>query len=206
MFFLELLVQHLQLLLYFFLCLRAILFSCRYLIASVFKDAFITSGFAWTCNFASPLGCQKPSSFLCHVQVYYLLLLLMVLLTVVSLPFHLDILVYEQLDVFIDRKVHRHLIDWIPSGALNGAFDSALLEANVPVLLRGRWTPVIPGDITTLMERNLLVENQNKLEDWHATYMCDCLWRLHNFQREVGKLTTKNEQGTVQIFGRLTEC
>jgi len=53
----------------------------------------------------------------------------------------------------------------IPNCALNDVFDSALLEAIVHVLLRGRQTPVIPGDITKLMASNLLVENQNKLED-----------------------------------------
>lgn len=105
----------------------------------------------------------------------YLLLLQMVLLAMILLPFHPDILVHEQLDVFIDRQVHRHLIDYIPKCALNGVFDSALLESIVPMLLRGKRTPVIPGDIATLMTRNLSVENQNKLEGLHATYLCDCL-------------------------------
>lgn len=99
------------------------------------------------------------------MQVCYLLLLLMVLLLVMPLSFHLDILVYEQLDVFIDREVHRHLIDCISSCALNGVFGSALLVAIVPVLVRGRRTLVIPRDIETLMARNLSVENQNKLKD-----------------------------------------
>jgi len=89
----------------------------------------------------------------------------MALLAMVSLPFHLYILFHEQLNLFMDRKVHRHLIDYIPSCALNDSFDSALLEAIVPVLLRGRQTHVIPRDIETLMERNMLVENQNKLKD-----------------------------------------
>jgi len=84
---------------------------------------------------------------------------------VTPLPFHLDILVHEQLDVFIDRKVHRHLIDYIPSYILNDVFESTLLEAIVPVLLRGKRTLVIPGDIATLIERNMSVENQNKLEE-----------------------------------------
>lgn len=99
------------------------------------------------------------------MHVCYLLLLVMVLLSMMSLPFHIDILVHEQLDVFIDKQFHRHLIDCILSCALNGVFDSALLEAIVLVLLRGRRTPVIPGDITTLIERNLSVENQQKLKD-----------------------------------------
>ena len=98
------------------------------------------------------------------MQVCYLLLLLMVLLTV-TLPFHLDILVHERLDVFIDMQVHRHLIDYIPSCTLNSVFESALLEVIVLVLLRDRRTPVMPRDIETLMEINLSVKNQNKLED-----------------------------------------
>lgn len=72
------------------------------------------------------------------MQVCCILALLMVLLAVMSLPFHLDILVHEQHDVFIDREVHGHLIDCIPSCAPNGAFDSALMEVDVPMLLRGR--------------------------------------------------------------------
>lgn len=80
------------------------------------------------------------------------------------LPFHLHILVHEQIDVFINRQVHRHLINFIPIRALNVVFDSALLKAIVPMLLRGRKTPVIPGDVATIMTRNLLVENQSKLK------------------------------------------
>ena len=50
----------------------------------------------------------------------------------------LDVLVYKQLDVFVSRKFHRHLIDCIPKCAMNGVFDSAHLETNVPMLLRVR--------------------------------------------------------------------
>ena len=37
----------------------------------------------------------------------------------------------------MDKHVHRHLIDYIPNCALNGVFDSALLETIVLVLLGG---------------------------------------------------------------------
>ena len=50
----------------------------------------------------------------------------------------LDVLSHEQLNVFMIRKAHGRLIDYIPKHALNGIFISALLEAIVPVLLRGR--------------------------------------------------------------------
>ena len=109
------------------------------------------------------MRCQQPSSYICHIQVCYLLLFLMVLLSMTPLPFHLDILVYEKLDVFMDKQVHRHLIDYIPCCALNGVFNSALLEAIIPVPLRGSRTPMIPRDIATLFVSNLPVENQNKL-------------------------------------------
>ena len=72
------------------------------------------------------------------MQVCCLLLLLMVLLVVTVLPFYLDILVHEKLDVFVSRKVNRHLIDYIPKRALNGVFISALLETTILVLLGGR--------------------------------------------------------------------
>lgn len=36
------------------------------------------------------------------------------------LPFDLDILVYEQISVFIDGQAHRHFLDHISSCALNG--------------------------------------------------------------------------------------
>ena len=62
----------------------------------------------------------------------------MVLLVVKLLSSYLDALVYEKLDVFMGRQVHRHLIDYIPSCALNNVFGSSLLEAIVLVLLRGR--------------------------------------------------------------------
>jgi len=77
----------------------------------------------------------------------------------------LDILVHEQLDVFVDRQFHRHLINCIPSCALNSVFDSALLEVIVLVLLKDKRTPLMPGDIATLMARNMSIKNQNKLED-----------------------------------------
>ena len=62
----------------------------------------------------------------------------MVLLTVVLLLSYFDVLVYEQLDVFVGRQVHGHLIDCIPKCALNGAFISTLMETIVPILLRSR--------------------------------------------------------------------
>ena len=89
----------------------------------------------------------------------------MVLLAVMLLPFHLDILVHEQLDVFVDKHVHRHLADCIPSCALNNVFDFALLKAIVLVLLRDIQAHVMHGDMETLMASNLSFENQNKLEE-----------------------------------------
>lgn len=51
----------------------------------------------------------------------------------------LDILVNEQLHVFVDRKVHKHVIAYILSCALNGAFDSAQLEDIILVRLGCGW-------------------------------------------------------------------
>ena len=62
----------------------------------------------------------------------------MMLLDVMMLLSYLDVLVYEQLDVFLGKPVHGHLIDYIPKCALNGVFVSTLLKTIVPVLLRGR--------------------------------------------------------------------
>ena len=62
----------------------------------------------------------------------------MMVLMVMLLLSYLDVVVYEQLDVFVSRQAHRHLIDCIPKHALNYVFVSALLEAIVPILLRGR--------------------------------------------------------------------
>ena len=61
-----------------------------------------------------------------------------VLLAVMMLPSYLDVLVYEQLDVFVGRNVHRRLIDFIPKCALNGVFKYTLLETMVPMMLRGK--------------------------------------------------------------------
>lgn len=74
----------------------------------------------------------------CCMQVCCLQLLLMVLLAVMLLPYYIDVLVDEQLDVFMGRKVHRHLIECIPKCALNDVFNSSFLEAIVPVLLRDK--------------------------------------------------------------------
>jgi len=62
MLFLELLLEHMQLLLYSILCLLVLFMSHRHLIARVSKVAFTISGFAWACNFVPPLCCQQPSS------------------------------------------------------------------------------------------------------------------------------------------------
>ncbi len=62
LFFLELLLEHMQLLLYFVLCLHVIFMSRHHLIASVSKVAFTTSKFAWACNFVLPLCFQQPFS------------------------------------------------------------------------------------------------------------------------------------------------
>jgi len=92
-------------------------------------------------------------------------LLFMMLLTVMFLLSYLKVLVYEQLDVFMGRKVHRHLINYITKCALNGVFVFALLETIVPVLIRGKWTHAISRDMATLMARNLSIENQNEHEN-----------------------------------------
>ena len=77
------------------------------------------------------------TTFLLHTlhSVCCLQLLFMRLLVVMML---LDVLVYEQLDVFMGRQVHGHLIDCIQKCALSGLFVSALLETILPVFLRGR--------------------------------------------------------------------
>ena len=62
----------------------------------------------------------------------------MVIHAMMLLLSYLDVLVYEQLDVFVGRKVHGHLIECIPKCALDGVFASALLETIVLVLLRDR--------------------------------------------------------------------
>lgn len=64
-------------------------------------------------------------------------LLFMVLLVVMMFSSYIVVIFYEQLDVFVGRQVHRHLIDCIPKRALNIVFDSALIEMIVPMLLRG---------------------------------------------------------------------
>lgn len=62
----------------------------------------------------------------------------MVMFAMMFLSLDLDVFVFEQLDVFVGRKFYRNLIDCIPMCALNGVFESALLETIVPMLLRGR--------------------------------------------------------------------
>ena len=52
----------------------------------------------------------------------------MMLFIVILLLSYLDVLVYEQLDVFVGRQVHGHLIDYILKCALNNVFISALVE------------------------------------------------------------------------------
>lgn len=125
------------------------------------------------------------------------------LLVVMLLLSYLDVLIYEQLDVSMGRQVHRHLIDCIPKCALNSVFISSLLETIVPILLRGKWTPAIHGNMATLMERNLSVENQNEHENWLATCLGEWSWRFHNFGREVRRPTANTAQGIVWAAGRL---
>jgi len=62
----------------------------------------------------------------------------MMMLTMMLLFSYLDVLVYEQLDVFMGSQVRGNLIDYIPKCALNGFFVSTLLETIIPVLLRGK--------------------------------------------------------------------
>ena len=64
MFFLELLLWHMQLHLHSILCNRVTFMSHLHLIDWVSKVAFIMSGSTWTCNFVPPLCCQQPSSFI----------------------------------------------------------------------------------------------------------------------------------------------
>jgi len=95
----------------------------------------------WTClslqtcstSMLSTTLLLHPLHLVCCLQ-----LLFMMLLIVMFLLSYLDFLVYKQLDVIMGRQVHGHLIDCIPKRALNNVFISSLLEAIVPVLLRGR--------------------------------------------------------------------
>ena len=89
----------------------------------------------------------------------------MMLVVVMLLSSYLNVLVYAQLDVFAGRQVHRDLIECIRKCALNGVFDSDLLETIIPVVLRGKSMPVIPKDMETLMASNLSIENQNEHEN-----------------------------------------
>ena len=118
----------------------------------------------------------------------------------------LDVLVYEQPDVFVGRQFHGHLIDCILKCAMNNVFMSSLLETIVPILLRDKWTPGIPEDMATLKASNISVENQNEHENWLATYMGTWSWRLHNFDRDVEGPTAKTAQGIIWATGRLTNC
>lgn len=59
------------------------------LLASISKAILKISGNALTCNFALPLYCQQPSSYLCHTQVGYHRLLLMMFLSKMLLLFAL---------------------------------------------------------------------------------------------------------------------
>ena len=216
MFFLELLLQHMQLFLCYIPCLHAIFMLRRHLIVWVSKVAFIIL----ILQLCSVLVLSR--TFLLHSlhslhslcslhslrslnSVCCLQLLFMMLLDVMLLLSYLDVLVYEQLDICVRRKSHRHLIDCISRCALDGVFNSTLLETIIPTLLRGIWTTVIPGDMETLMASNLSVKNQNELENWLATYLCDWSWRLHNFNREVRRSTAKTAQGIVWATGRLTD-
>lgn len=81
-----------------------------------------------------------------------------------AISIDLRILFHEQLDVFVDRQVDRHLTDCIPSCSLNNVFHSVLLEAIIHVLLRDIRTLVMPRYIAILIQTNMSVENQNKLE------------------------------------------
>lgn len=96
--------------------------SCRVVSSSPQSPKLLSSHVVrfWTCIFVPPLHFQQPSSFLFHAQVCYPLLLLMVLLSLMSWPFYLDILVYEELGVFIDRQAHRHSLNCISSCTLDG--------------------------------------------------------------------------------------
>jgi len=220
MFFLELLLQHMQLLLCSILCLRMIFMSRRRLITWVSKVAFMISGSSWACNFVLSLYCQQPSSCICCIRfIHYIHFVHCIcciwyvsfsccsmLLAVMLLLSYLDVLVYKQLDIFVSRQAHRHLIDYISRCALNGVFNSAFLETIVLALMRGIWTLAIPGDMETLVASNLSVENQNELENWLATYLCDWSWRSHNFGWEVGRLTAKTVRGIFWAAGRLNYC
>lgn len=70
--------------------------------------------------------------------VCYLQLMFMMLLAVMFLLSYIDVLIYEQPNVFMSRKAHRYLIDCIPKCDLNNVFESTLLETIVPMALRGR--------------------------------------------------------------------
>ena len=68
LFFLEFLLQYMQLLICSILYLHAIFMSRRHLISSVPKVSFITSGYACACNFVLPLCCQQTSSCIHCIQ------------------------------------------------------------------------------------------------------------------------------------------
>lgn len=113
----------------------------------------------------------------------------------------------------MSRQDDRHLIDDILKHALNGVFIFSLMEAIVPILLRGRWTPAIPRDMETLIASNLSVENQNEHKNWLAKYLGEWSWRLRNFSQEVGGRIAKtacirHSQGSskTRLAARSAKC
>lgn len=71
------------------------------------------------------------------------------------MPFHLDVLVYEQLSVFVDGKLMDTCSTASPVALSTMSFDPALLESIVLVLLRDKRMHVILGDRETLMARTM---------------------------------------------------
>ena len=161
-----------QLLLCSILYLCTIFMSCRHLIAWVSKVAFIISGCAWSCNFVLPLCCHQPSSCIhylrfihCICCVHCIRYAAFSFCSWCCLLWYLDVVFYEQLDIFMSRQAHRNLIVYISRCALNGVFDFALFKTIIHALLRGRWKPKIPRDLAKLMASNLSIENQNELQN-----------------------------------------
>lgn len=160
----------------------------------------------WTCLSLQPCFSSVFSTAL-HLQSLHLVCCLQLLFMMLFfMMMSLDVVVYEQLDVFVSRQAHIHLIDCIHKRALNSVLVSVILKTIVLVLVRGKWTPTIPGDMETLIASNLSVENQNEHENWLATYLGEWSWRLHNFGREVGRPTAKTAQSTVWAAQRLVDC
>ena len=130
--------------------LRAIFMSRRHLIAWVSKVTFIINRSAWACKFVPPLCCQQPSSCIrCIRYAAFSCCSWCCSLWCCCCHILMSLSMNNLMSLWVGKSIELNRLH--PQVCSEWCLRLSSLETIGPILLRGRWTHMILGDMAYLV-------------------------------------------------------